>query len=150
MMRAVIQKVKKAKVEVDGAITGQINEGLAVLLGVTHQDNESDAQWIASKIVGLRIFEDDDQKLNLSLKDINGKVLLISQFTLYADARKGRRPSFSAAAGIEQAKALYLACGEMMEREKLDVEYGRFQEHMIFSLVNDGPVTILLDSEKLF
>ncbi|MEA1884304.1 MAG: D-aminoacyl-tRNA deacylase [Thermotogota bacterium] len=149
-MRAVVQKVKKAKVEVDGEITGQINKGLAVLLGVTHQDNVNDAQWIASKISGLRIFEDDDQKLNLSVKDIDGKVLLISQFTLYADARKGRRPSFTAAAGLEQAKELYLACGEMITNKGIKVEYGKFQEHMMFSLVNDGPVTILLDSEKLF
>lgn len=149
-MRAVVQKVKKAKVEVDGEITGQINEGLAVLLGVTHQDNESDAQWIASKIAGLRIFEDDDQKLNLSVKDINGKVLLISQFTLFADARKGRRPSFTAAAGLEQAKKLYLVCGEMITNKGIEVEYGKFQEHMMFSLVNEGPVTILLDSEKIF
>ncbi len=149
-MRAVVQKVKKAKVEVDGEITGQINEGLAVLLGVTHQDNESDAKWIASKISGLRIFEDDDQKLNLSVKDINGKVLLISQFTLFADARKGRRPSFTAAAGLEQAKKLYLVCGEMITNKGIEVEYGKFQEHMMFSLVNEGPVTILLDSEKIF
>lgn len=149
-MRAVVQKVKKAKVEVNGEITGRINEGLAILLGVTHQDKESDAQWIASKISGLRIFEDGNQKLNLSVKDIKGKVLLISQFTLYADARKGRRPSFTAAAGLEQAKELYLVCGEMIKSEGIEVEYGKFQEHMMFSLVNDGPVTILLDSEKLF
>ena len=149
-MRAVIQKVKNAKVEVDGIITGSIEKGLAVLLGVTHQDQNSDAQWIASKIAGLRIFEDENQKLNLSVKDINGKVLLISQFTLYADARKGRRPSFSAAAGLEQAKNLYLVCGEMIQSEGIEVAYGKFQEHMSFSLINDGPVTILLDSEKLF
>ena len=102
-MRAVIQKVKEAKVEVDGIITGTIDEGLAVLLGVTHQDVKQDAQWIASKISGLRIFEDENQKLNLSVKEIKGRVLLISQFTLYADARKGRRPSFTAAAAPEQA-----------------------------------------------
>lgn len=149
-MRAVVQKVKKAKVEVEGLITGQIEEGLAVLLGVTHQDQESDARWIASKIAGLRIFEDDNEKLNRSIKDIQGKVLLISQFTLYADARKGRRPSFTAAADSKQAKALYLVCGEMITNEGIEVEYGKFQEHMMFSLVNDGPVTILLDSEKLF
>lgn len=149
-MRAVIQKVKNAKVEVDGEITGMIDVGLAVLLGVTHQDKDKDAQWIAKKIIGLRIFEDDNQKLNFSVKDIGGKILLISQFTLYADARKGRRPSFSAAAGVEQAKELYLLCGEMIKTEGVEVEYGKFQEHMLFSLVNDGPVTILLDSEKLF
>ena len=149
-MRAVVQKVKKARVEVDGEITGSIEAGLAILLGVTHQDQKSDAQWIASKIAGLRIFEDDKQKLNLSVKDICGKVLLISQFTLYADARKGRRPSFTAAAGLEQAQKLYLTCGEMIQNEGIEVEYGKFQEHMEFSLINDGPVTILLDSEKLF
>jgi len=150
MMRAVVQKVKSAKVEVAGEISGMINEGLAVLLGVSHQDDQGDAVWMASKIAGLRIFEDDDQKLNLSIKDIGGKVLLVSQFTLYADARKGKRPSFTAAAGAEQAKDLYLTCGKMIENEGILVEYGRFQEHMSFSLVNDGPVTILLDSEKLF
>jgi len=149
-MRAVIQKVERAKVEVEGEITGRIHKGLAVLLGVTHQDDEKDAQWMASKIVGLRIFEDAQQKLNLSVKDIQGKVLLISQFTLYADARKGRRPSFTAAARADQAKDLYLACGAMIKNEGIDVEYGKFQEHMMFSLVNDGPVTILLDAEKLF
>jgi len=149
-MRAVIQKVKHAKVEVDGDLTGSIDVGLAVLLGVTHQDEERDAQWMASKVAGLRIFEDENQKLNLSVKDVGGKVLLISQFTLYADARKGRRPSFTSAAGTEQAKKLYLSCGEMIKKEGVDVEYGKFQEHMMFSLVNDGPVTILLDSEKLF
>ncbi len=149
-MRAVVQKVKSAKVEVAGEISGMINEGLAVLLGVTHHDDQRDAVWMASKIVGLRIFEDNDQKLNLSIKDIGGKVLLVSQFTLYADARKGKRPSFTAAAGAEQAKDLYLTCGKMIENEGILVEYGRFQEHMSFSLVNDGPVTILLDSEKLF
>ncbi len=149
-MRAVIQKVKEAKVEVDGIITGTIDEGLAVLLGVTHQDVKQDAQWIASKISGLRIFEDENQKLNLSVKEIKGRVLLISQFTLYADARKGRRPSFTAAAAPEQARELYLACGKMIEQEGIEVAYGKFQEHMLFSLVNEGPVTILLDSEKLF
>ena len=149
-MRAVIQKVKHAKVEVDGELTGCIDVGLAILLGVTHQDEERDAQWIASKVTGLRIFEDNNQKLNLSVKEVGGKVLLISQFTLYADARKGRRPSFTSAAGAEQAKELYLSCGDKIKKEGVDVEYGRFQEHMMFSLVNDGPVTILLDSEKLF
>ncbi|MFW6263012.1 MAG: D-aminoacyl-tRNA deacylase [Thermotogota bacterium] len=149
-MRAIIQKVKEAKVEVDGEITGSIQEGLAVLLGVTHQDQAGDAQWMASKITGLRIFEDDNLKLNRSVKDIGGKVLLISQFTLYADARKGRRPSFTAAASVEQAKELYLKCGDMIKGEGITVEYGKFQAHMLFSLVNDGPVTILLDSEKLF
>lgn len=149
-MRAVVQKVKWAKIEVAGEITGMISEGLAVLLGVTHQDTEKDAAWMATKIAGLRVFEDDDQKLNLSIKEIGGKVLLVSQFTLYADARKGKRPSFTAAAGAEQAKDLYQACGKMIENEGILVEYGKFQEHMMFSLVNDGPVTILLDSEKLF
>ncbi len=149
-MRAVVQKVKWAKIEVAGEITGMISEGLAVLLGVTHQDTEKDAAWMATKIAGLRVFEDDDHKLNLSIKEIGGKVLLVSQFTLYADARKGKRPSFTAAAGADQAKDLYQTCGKMIENEGILVEYGKFQEHMMFSLVNDGPVTILLDSEKLF
>ncbi len=149
-MRAVIQKVKEAKVHVDGEITGSIKKGFAVLLGVTHSDDEKDAQWISSKIAGLRIFEDEHDKLNLSIKEIGGKVLLVSQFTLFADARKGRRPSFSAAAEPVLAKSLYCKCGEMLKAKGIEVEYGRFQEHMALSLVNDGPVTILLDSEKLF
>ncbi len=149
-MRAVLQKVKNAKVTVDGEITGEIEHGLAVLLGVTHSDTETDAEWIAKKIEGLRIFEDEEDKLNLSVKDINGKVLLVSQFTLFADARKGRRPSFSSAASPEKANELYLKCGKMLENTGLEVAYGKFRAHMDLSLTNEGPVTILLDSEKLF
>lgn len=149
-MRAVLQKVTKAKVTVGGEITGEIDKGLTVLLAVTHTDNEKDAEWIANKIAGLRIFEDDEDKLNLSVKDIEGKILLVSQFTLFADARKGRRPSFSSAASPEKANELYLKCGKLLENSGLKVEYGRFRAHMELSLTNEGPVTILLDSEKLF
>ncbi|HOO33104.1 MAG TPA: D-aminoacyl-tRNA deacylase [Thermotogota bacterium] len=149
-MRAVLQKVTSAKVTVDNEITGQIDKGLAVLIGVTHTDTEKDAEWLAGKIEGLRIFEDEADKLNLSVKDVGGKVLLVSQFTLFGDARKGRRPSFTAAASPEKANELYLKCGQLLEKMGLEVEYGQFRAHMELSLTNEGPVTILLDSEKLF
>jgi len=149
-LRAVLQKVTSAKVTVDNEITGQIDKGLAVLIGVTHTDTEKDAEWLAGKIEGLRIFEDEADKLNLSVKDVGGKVLLVSQFTLFGDARKGRRPSFTAAASPEKANELYLKCGQLLEKMGLEVEYGQFRAHMELSLTNEGPVTILLDSEKLF
>ncbi len=153
-MRAVIQKVTHARVdtlEADRRETvGQIQHGLMVLLGVSHADSEADARYIADKTANLRIFEDDAGKLNLSLKDIGGAVLLVSQFTLYADARNGRRPSFSEAARPKQADALYQRVAEMLRGHGLHVETGRFQTHMQIDLCNDGPVTLLLDSHKLF
>ena len=153
-MRAVIQKVNRAKVEVVDAgsreTTGEIENGLMVLLGVAHGDTEADARYIADKTANLRIFEDEAGKLNLSLKDTGGAVLLVSQFTLYADARSGRRPSFSAAAPAETAQALYLQTAEYLRAQGLTVETGRFQTHMEVSLCNDGPVTLLLDSQKTF
>lgn len=149
-MRAVIQKTTGAKVDVvseNGTKTcGKIDGGFVVLLGVTHSDTEKDARYIADKIAHLRVFEDEAGKLNLSLKDVGGAVLLVSQFTLYADAASGRRPSFSQAAPAEQAQQLYLRTAELLRGHGIHVETGRFRTHMQVSLCNDGPVTILLDS----
>lgn len=149
-MRAVIQKTTGAKVDVvseNGTETcGKIDGGFVVLLGVTHSDTEKDARYIADKIAYLRVFEDEAGKLNLSLKDVGGSVLLVSQFTLYADAASGRRPSFSQAAPAEQAQQLYLRTAELLRGHGIHVETGRFRTHMQVSLCNDGPVTILLDS----
>lgn len=149
-MRAVIQKTTGAKVDVvseNGTETcGKIDGGFVVLLGVTHDDTEKDARYIADKIAHLRVFEDEAGKLNLSLKDVGGAVLLVSQFTLYADAASGRRPSFSQAAPAEQAQQLYLRTAELLRGYGIHVETGRFRTHMQVSLCNDGPVTILLDS----
>jgi len=151
-MRAVIQKVTQAKVDVlseDSRETcGEINNGFMILLGVTHTDTEADAKYIADKTANLRIFEDENGKLNLSLKDVGGSILLVSQFTLYADARSGRRPSFSNAAPAEQADKLYQYTAQLLREHGLTVETGRFQTHMQVSLCNDGPVTLLLDSKK--
>lgn len=153
-MRAVIQKVTHAAVDVlDGQqreTVGRIDGGLMVLLGVGHDDTEADARYIADKIACLRIFEDGQGKLNRSLQDTGGSVLLVSQFTLYADARSGRRPSFSAAARPEQADALYQTVARLLRAHGLNVATGRFQTHMQIQLCNDGPVTLLLDSHKLF
>lgn len=153
-MRAVIQKVTCAQVDVlleEGRETvGRVSDGLMVLLGVGLEDDENDARYIADKTAGLRIFEDAAGKLNLSLQDTGGAVLLVSQFTLHADARSGRRPSFSAAARPEQAERLYLAVADMLRGHGIRVETGRFQTHMQVSLCNDGPVTLLLDSKKTF
>lgn len=149
-MRAVIQKTTGAKVDVvseNGTETcGKIDGGFVVLLGVTHSDTEKDARYIADKIAHLRVFEDGAGKLNLSLKDVGGAVLLVSQFTLYADAASGRRPSFSQAAPAEQAQQLYLRTAELLRGHGIHVETGCFRTHMQVSLCNDGPVTILLDS----
>ncbi|MDO5638671.1 MAG: D-aminoacyl-tRNA deacylase [Neisseria sp.] len=153
-MRAVIQKVTHAQVDILEAdrreTAGKIGHGLMVLLGVSQHDNETDARYIADKTANLRIFEDEAGKLNLSLKDRGGAVLLVSQFTLCADARNGRRPSFSEAARPEAADALYQRVADMLREHGLTVETGRFQTHMQVSLCNDGPVTLLLDSQKLF
>ncbi len=149
-MRAVVQKVSRSSVTVEGEITGKIEQGLMVLLGVTHDDTVQDARYMAEKIANLRIFEDDEEKLNLSVKDINGAVLSVSQFTLYGDCRKGRRPSFTEAARPDQANELYEQFNTYLQEEGVPVETGRFQTHMEVALVNDGPVTILLDSRKQF
>ncbi len=149
-MRAVIQRVSNAKVTVDNEITGSIGLGLLVLLGVSTSDSETDADYLAEKITGLRIFEDSEGKMNLSVTDVKGSILAVSQFTLYGDARKGRRPSFDSAARPEQAKKLYDYFVEKIRATGLKCETGRFQAEMKVALVNDGPVTILLDSQKLF
>ena len=149
-MRAVVQRVLHADVTVSGETTGTIEKGLMVLLGVGESDNEKDAEYMAEKVCGLRIFEDADDKMNLSLKDVNGSVLMVSQFTLLGDARHGRRPSFIRAARPEVAEPLFeMLCKKIVDKG-IHVETGRFRTHMEVSLVNDGPVTILLDSKKGF
>lgn len=149
-MRAVIQRVSRASVKVDGRIVGQIERGLLVLLGVGEADTEADADYLAEKIAGLRIFEDENEKMNLSVQDVGGAVLAVSQFTLYGDVRKGKRPSFDAAARPERAKELYEYFVAQVQAKGLPCETGVFQAMMDVELVNDGPVTILLDSGKAF
>jgi D-tyrosyl-tRNA(Tyr) deacylase len=149
-MRAVIQRVSRAQVTVDDEVTGAIGLGLLVLLGVSIADAESDADYLAEKIAGLRIFEDPEGKMNLSVADVHGAILAVSQFTLYGDVRKGRRPSFDGAARPEQAKKLYEYFVEKIRAAGLPCETGRFQAEMKVELVNDGPVTILLDSTRTF
>ena len=144
-MRAVIQRVSHAKVTVENDTTGQIEKGLLVLLGVTATDTEADADYLAEKIAGLRIFEDENEKMNLSVADVGGAVLAVSQFTLYGDARKGKRPSFDAAARPEQAKKLYEYFVEKIRAAGLPSATGKFQAMMQVELVNDGPVTIWLE-----
>ena len=149
-MRAVVQRVSRAKVTVDGEITGEIGNGLLVLLGVSKNDAETDADYLVEKIVNLRIFEDADDKMNLSLMDVKGSMLVVSQFTLYGDTRRGRRPSFIDAAPPADANRLYEYFVEKARELIEQVATGRFQAMMDVELVNDGPVTIMLDSEKTF
>ena len=149
-MRCVVQKVTQASVTVDKEVVGKIGAGFMVLVGVETGDTDADATYIAGKITGLRIFEDADDKMNLSLQDVGGEVLLVSQFTLLADARHGRRPSFIGAARPEIAQPLCEVLKQKIESAGIHVETGRFQTHMEVELLNDGPVTILLDSKKLF
>ncbi len=149
-MRAVVQRVSRAKVSVSGETTGEIGTGLLVLLGVGRDDTEAEANYLAEKIVGLRIFEDSDGKMNRSVQDVGGSVLAVSQFTLYGDVRRGKRPSFEAAAPPEQARRLYEFFVERIRSAGLRCEIGRFQEMMQVELVNEGPVTILMDSGKGF
>ena len=149
-MRAVVQRVSRARVSVDGWTTGDIGLGLLVLLGVAHDDAETDVNYMADKIAGLRIFEDVDGKMNRSILDVGGSVLAVSQFTLYGDVRRGKRPSFDAAAPPEDARRLYELLVERIRAAGLRCETGRFQAMMQVELVNEGPVTILLDSKKGF
>jgi len=146
-MRALLQRCKTASVSVGGETVGAIDAGLVVLLGVTHEDTEADAAYLADKVAGLRIFEDEDGKMNISVADIGGAILSVSQFTLYGDARKGKRPNFMAAARPEQALALYERFNALLREKGLTVQTGRFGEMMDVSLVNWGPVTIWLDSK---
>ncbi len=145
-MKAVVQRVSSARVEVDGERVGAIDAGLLVLLGVADGDTEDDARWMAEKIVSLRIFEDEDGKMNLSLADVGGSLLAVSQFTLLGDCRKGRRPSFVKAARPELAEELYERFVRVVAERAIPTAKGRFQTHMAVSLVNDGPVTILVES----
>jgi D-aminoacyl-tRNA deacylase len=149
-MRAVVQRVSRARVTVNGEVTGEIGPGVLVLLGVGREDTEADAVYLAEKICGLRIFEDDQGKMNRSVRDVGGSVLAVSQFTLYGDVRRGKRPSFDGAAGPEKARELYEFFVEQIRGTGLRCETGRFQEMMKVELVNEGPVTILLDSGKGF
>ncbi len=149
-MRAVVQRVEKASVNVDGRTVGAIERGLLVLLGVSHSDEESDADYLVDKIVGLRIFEDENGKMNRSVGEMSGAVLMVSQFTLYGDVRRGKRPSFDDAARPEQASRLYEYAVSKVRAAVSRCETGEFQAMMKVSLVNDGPVTILLDSKKMF
>jgi D-aminoacyl-tRNA deacylase len=149
-MRAVVQRVSRAKVTVGEEVTGEIGVGLLVLLGVGREDTEADALYLAEKICGLRVFEDDQGKMNRSAAEAGGSLLAVSQFTLYGDVRKGKRPSFDAAAPPDKARQLYQFFVERIRKAGLRCETGRFQEMMQVELVNEGPVTILLDSAKTF
>ncbi len=146
-MRALVQRVSEAAVEVDGAITGAIDGGLLILLGVASGDDEATARRMAEKVAGLRIFSDEQGRFNLSLQDTGGEALVVSQFTLLADTRKGKRPSFLLAAPPEQANALVDTFARHLETNGMPVAHGVFGAHMRVSLVNDGPVTIMLDSD---
>lgn len=153
-MKAVIQRVKKACVSVNHPttqqkeVTGEIEAGLLVLIGIGPQDSEKEAQWLCKKLVGLRIFEDEADKMNLSVKDIGGSILAVSQFTLFGDCKRGRRPSFTGAAHPDLALPLFNRCVELIQNEGVRCEVGKFGHHMEVSLLNDGPVTLILDTEE--
>ena len=147
-MRAVIQRVSEASVQVNGEYTGQIGLGLAVFLGIATDDTRKDADYLSGKIIGLRIFPDDAGKFARSVHDVNGSILVVSQFTLYGDCRKGRRPSFTAAAGVDKALPLYEYFVETLRRKQVPVATGRFQAAMAVHLVNAGPVTLIIDSSR--
>lgn len=149
-MRCVIQRVKWAKVEVDGQIVGQIQKGFLALVGSEEGDTAQDQKYIEDKLCGVRLFEDDQGKMNLSLADVGGSILLVSQFTLMGDGRHGRRPSFSRAARPEQAAPMLEDMAKNIAQRGIPVSTGKFQAHMEVSLLNDGPVTLLLDSRKGF
>ncbi len=149
-MRAVVQRVSRASVSVDGDTVSEIGAGFVVLLGVSDEDEKQDAEWLADKVANLRVFEDEEGKLNRSLLDTGGRMLLVSQFTLLGDCRKGRRPSFGHAAAPERANALYLVFADRAKALGIGVEKGVFQAMMDVELVNRGPVTLLLDSKKAF
>ena len=149
-MRAVVQRVSRASVSVNDIIAGSIQKGLVILLGVSGDDTEKDVRYLADKITHLRIFADDEDKMNLSLHDIQAEMLIVSQFTLYGDCRKGRRPSYSRAANPIAAKRLYQSFIDAMQNYEIRVATGEFQAMMEVNIVNDGPVTILLDSKKTF
>jgi D-tyrosyl-tRNA(Tyr) deacylase len=149
-MRTVVQRVKSARVEISGRITGEIGKGLLIFLGVGDEDSEKDCEYLADKIANLRIFPDENDLMNLSSLDIGGGMLVVSQFTLWGDCRKGRRPSFTKAARPERARELYDFFIGMLKKTGLKIAAGEFQEMMDVHLINDGPVTILLDSSRVF
>ena len=149
-MRAVIQRVKAARVEIEGAVVGEISKGLLIFLGVGENDTEKECEYMANKIINLRIFPDENDLMNLSMLDIKGSALVVSQFTLWGDCRKGRRPSFIEAARPEKANKLYEHFISLLKDKNVAVATGKFQEMMDVHLVNDGPVTILIDSSKNF
>jgi len=149
-MRAVVQRVKEAKIEVDSQIVGSIGKGLLVYLGVGKDDSEKDVEFIADKLVNLRIFADENDKMNLSVLDVGGEILLVSQFTLYGDCRKGRRPGFDLAGEPKTAERLYEKTIEAIRQKDAPVKTGIFAAHMDVTSINDGPVTFLLDSKKTF
>lgn len=149
-MRAVVQRVSRARVEVEGRMTGEIGEGLLVLVGVAKTDAEADAAQLAEKIAGLRLFNDDNGKMNRSVEEVGGAVLVVSQFTLHGDCRKGRRPSFDRAAPAAQAQTLYEKFLHVLRHRGLQVETGSFQAMMEVELVNAGPVTLLVDTDRSF
>lgn len=146
-MRVVVQRSKEAKVTVDGEVVGRIERGLVLLVGVTHEDTEQDARYLADKIAGLRIFEDEDGKMNLSVRDVGGQILSVSQFTLYGDTCKGKRPNFMAAARPEYAEPLYEAFNGLLREQGLEVQTGRFGAMMDVELNNWGPVTLIVESK---
>jgi D-tyrosyl-tRNA(Tyr) deacylase len=148
-MRAVIQRVSEAEVSVDGVVSGSIGRGLLVLLGIDRDDTERDAEYLAHKTAGLRIFSDDQHKMNLSVKDLSGSILVVSQFTLYGDCTKGMRPSYDRAARPEQAKRLYEYFVELLRATGIPVETGVFQAAMRVRLINDGPVTLICESARI-
>ena len=149
-MRAVVQRVDYANVKVNGDIVGEIDKGLLVFLGIGEDDGSEDLEYMVDKILGLRIFEDDLGKMNLSLKDINGEILVVSQFTLYGDVRRGKRPSFSSSANPELAEDIYEEFIRLCKEEGIKTENGVFGAHMNVKIANNGPVTILIDSNKIF
>lgn len=149
-MRAVVQRVCSSRVLVEDNVAGEIQKGLVVLLGVSNEDTEKDAEYLASKVVNLRVFDDEDGKMNLSLLNIKGELLVVSQFTLYGDCRKGRRPSYDKAAAPEKAESLYETFVQYCREFNINVQTGRFQTEMMVEIFNDGPVTLLLDSKKEF
>ena len=147
-MKIVVQRVKNAKVDVEGKTVGKIDTGFLVLLGVTHEDTEEQADYLAKKLCNLRVFTDENDKMNLSLKDVNGKLLIVSQFTLYADCTGGNRPSFTNAAKPDKAEKLYeYFCNQCKEKYNIEVEKGIFGADMKVELLNDGPVTIIIEKD---
>lgn len=146
-MRVVLQRVKEASVTVDQEVIGQIKQGFLLLVGVTHEDTIDQVNWLADKIAGLRVFEDEEERMNRSLQDVNGQILSVSQFTLYGDVKKGRRPAFTEAAKPDVANALYEAFNERLRAQGLTVKTGQFGAMMDIALVNDGPVTLILEKE---